>query len=712
MVYDPSKYLLGPIDLTGAKMKLAAIQEAGRGIQQSMQHRDKMELQREELEAKREYNEGLLEHYNNQLEQQKLKSEQEKRKLQSQAYMQAADAFASGDVQKGNLFLKSHNIDAEYIPAQAPRPIAPAPGMLPYRGDATPQEDQAVFDDMRPPPAQPAEPAPTAQPVGPPPSASGQAPAQPRTSQGMLPAAALAAAQAVSPAPAQAPVPPPQPPPGVVARPPAPGPEAGFGMAMTDPTPARLVAPDLGMDTNLTLYKKERADRIFKEYAPVVAGLPEENSRKAAFAALRNAMETGNPGALRGLGIKTLEEMSGREYKRVAAAEKAKQAQENFIRKQLRLELKDRNTQSVAGTNAVVKYLRDTKRMDVVTSSAFLRNAREMIASGNPAAVLNGIVAIRNSQESGVMTEPDRKNAMALLGPIEAVLQEFGYSVDALRNIFQDPDHPETEDAMRVFNKLQMERVVEGIDITMSASQKRRDAAEAELRGIAESYEGEMREGALNAIDRLFGSQRLTDEEAERGQAAYDKNRAKISGFSALKKEWDEKAKSAVRMPRDQVEAIIREESKAQGIPFEVVMNFLTTKTGSKNSTENSSLDSTAVSDTGEGVGVMQLHPKFNKERGVTDPFDVRQNVRAGVRYLKKGYDRYDQDVHKMADFYRLGGKGMADKEAAAASPEALGIDPEAAKKPRVKRALDAFDAYDAEEKDEDGEDEDEDAEE
>jgi soluble lytic murein transglycosylase-like protein len=54
-----------------------------------------------------------------------------------------------------------------------------------------------------------------------------------------------------------------------------------------------------------------------------------------------------------------------------------------------------------------------------------------------------------------------------------------------------------------------------------------------------------------------------------------------------------------------------------------------------------SSFDTTTVSPAG-AQGLMQIMPAVAKELGVTDPFDPRQNIMAGARYLRQLLD-----VHK-----------------------------------------------------------------
>jgi soluble lytic murein transglycosylase-like protein len=96
-----------------------------------------------------------------------------------------------------------------------------------------------------------------------------------------------------------------------------------------------------------------------------------------------------------------------------------------------------------------------------------------------------------------------------------------------------------------------------------------------------------------------------------------------------------------------------------------------------------SAYDSCAVSPKG-AEGLMQLMPAVQEELDVSDPFDARQNLFAGVRHLKRLLDDYKGDLKSALSAYNAG---------AARVQESGGVPPLAETQDYVARILEKLKA-------------------
>ena len=99
---------------------------------------------------------------------------------------------------------------------------------------------------------------------------------------------------------------------------------------------------------------------------------------------------------------------------------------------------------------------------------------------------------------------------------------------------------------------------------------------------------------------------------------------------------------SAQRMELD---AVVAEAAARHGVPAKLVMAVIAAE---------SQFDPLAVSSRG-ALGLMQLMPATARILGVSDPFDPRENIEAGVRHLRAMLDLFDNNVPLALAAYNAG---------------------------------------------------------
>lgn len=96
---------------------------------------------------------------------------------------------------------------------------------------------------------------------------------------------------------------------------------------------------------------------------------------------------------------------------------------------------------------------------------------------------------------------------------------------------------------------------------------------------------------------------------------------------------------------------IIREASFHHGMQFELIKAMIHAE---------SNFNPSAISPSG-AIGLMQIMPDNLNAFGIRDPFDPRENVMGGTRYLKELMEKYNRDLSLTLAAYNAG-PGAVDK--------------------------------------------------
>ena len=105
-------------------------------------------------------------------------------------------------------------------------------------------------------------------------------------------------------------------------------------------------------------------------------------------------------------------------------------------------------------------------------------------------------------------------------------------------------------------------------------------------------------------------------------------------------------------LPQDQLNGMITSAAQKEGVNFELIKAVMEQESAGR---------PCAVSFRG-AQGLMQLMPSTAEQFDIQDPFDPKQNVEAGAKFLKLLLDKYDNNLTLALSAYNAG-SGRVDQE-------------------------------------------------